>query len=121
MNKNLFFRPLLSLAVLFAIFTVSLPGIGYAQAAAVSQAGQAQSDLQSRLSTFEQKADARRKELGIPGVALVIVKDDQIIFMKGLGYKDFEKQVPVTPDTQFAIGSATKAFTALTALMSADE
>jgi CubicO group peptidase (beta-lactamase class C family) len=38
-----------------------------------------------------------------------------------LGYKDFEKKVPVTPDTQFAIGSATKAFTALSVLMSADE
>nr|HQU83810.1 serine hydrolase [Pyrinomonadaceae bacterium] len=39
----------------------------------------------------------------------------------GLGYKDFEKQIPVTPDTQFAIGSATKAFTALSVLMSQDE
>lgn len=54
-------------------------------------------------------------------MALAIVKDDQVIFMKGLGYKDFEKKVAVTPDTQFAIGSATKAFTALSVLLAQDE
>jgi CubicO group peptidase (beta-lactamase class C family) len=37
------------------------------------------------------------------------------------GYKDFEKKIAVTSETQFAIGSATKAFTALSVLMSADE
>jgi CubicO group peptidase (beta-lactamase class C family) len=41
--------------------------------------------------------------------------------MKGLGVKDFEHKLPVTPDTLFAIGSASKAFTAMTAIMSADE
>ncbi|MEP6903295.1 MAG: serine hydrolase, partial [Actinomycetota bacterium] len=56
-----------------------------------------------------------------PGMSLVIVKDGEIIYMKGLGYKDFENKIAVTPDTQFAIGSATKAFTALSVLMSQDE
>src|SRR5690349_12242987 len=79
------------------------------------------STYSAKLQTIEEKLDAKRKEYGIPGVSLVIVKDDQIIYMKGLGYKDLEKQVPVTPDTQFAIGSATKAFTALTVLMAQDE
>ncbi len=41
--------------------------------------------------------------------------------MKGLGYKDFEKKVPVGTDTQFAIGSVTKAFTALSVLIAQDE
>ena len=73
------------------------------------------------LQRIEDKLEAKRNEYGIPGVSLVIVKDGQIIYMKGLGYKDFEKKLPVTPDTQFAIGSATKAFTALTVLMAQDE
>jgi CubicO group peptidase (beta-lactamase class C family) len=41
--------------------------------------------------------------------------------MKGLGYRDFERKVPVTPDTLFAIGSSTKAFTAMLVAMGADE
>lgn len=50
-----------------------------------------------------------------------IVKDDQIIYLKGLGYKDFDKKLPVTADTRFAIGSASKAFTAMLAAMAADD
>lgn len=110
-------RLFLSLTLLFSIFTISLPQIGYAQI----QSAQVSSDWQKSLQTIEEKVEKRRKELGIPGMSLVIVKDGKIIYMKGLGYKDFEKKIAVTPDTQFAIGSATKAFTALSVLMSADE
>jgi CubicO group peptidase (beta-lactamase class C family) len=54
-------------------------------------------------------------------MALVIVKDGKAIYSKGLGYKDFENEVPVTSSTQFAIGSATKAFTALSVLLLQDQ
>ncbi|HWM90843.1 MAG TPA: serine hydrolase [Thermoanaerobaculia bacterium] len=47
----------------------------------------------------------------VPGLAIAIVKDGQVVYEKGFGYRDVEKKVPVTPDTLFAIGSATKAFT----------
>src|SRR5882757_1258194 len=110
-------KAFLSLLLLFSISFAALPFAAYAQAP--SQA--AATDYSKQLQTIEDKAEARRKELGIPGMSLVIVKDDQIIYMKGLGYKDFENKIAVTPDTQFAIGSATKAFTALTVLMSQDE
>ena len=79
------------------------------------------SELETRLAAIEKTLDAKRQEYGIPGVSLVIVKDDQIIYLMGLGFKDLEKKVPVTADTLFAIGSSTKAFTALTVLMSADD
>ena len=111
-------RYFLALFILVAMFTVSLPTVGLAQTA--TQLATAV-DYSKALQTIEEKLEARRKELGIPGVSLVIVKDDRIIYAKGLGYKDFEKKIAVTPDTQFAIGSATKAFTALTVLMSQDE
>ncbi len=120
MNKSIFTRYFLTLTLLFSMFAAFLPQPGQAQTAA-APAAQTASDLQTKLAGIEEKVEKRRKELGIPGMSLVIVKDDQIIYMKGLGYKDFEKQIAVTPDTQFAIGSATKAFTALTALMSVDE
>ena len=118
MTDKMYMRFLVSLILVFSIFTISLPQIGYAQPAAQTQIS---SDLQSRLAAIEQKVDARRKELGIPGMSLAIVKDGEIIFAKGFGYKDFSKQIPVTADTQFAIGSATKAFTALSILMLQEE
>jgi CubicO group peptidase (beta-lactamase class C family) len=118
MTNKIYLRFLLSLVLVFSVFAVSLPPAASAQTTAKAQVS---AELQSALAAIEQKTDARRKELGIPGMALAIVKDDQIIYLKGLGYKDFEKQIPVTADTQFAIGSATKAFTALSVLMSQDE
>ncbi len=107
----------LSLVLLLSVFTLTLPQIGYAQTSAVQPAGQ----YAKAIADIEAFVEKRRGELGIPGMSLVIVKDDQIIYLKGLGYKDFEKKIVVTPDTQFAIGSATKAFTALSVLMTADE
>lgn len=46
----------------------------------------------------------------VPGVAVAVVKDGETIFAKGFGYRDVDKKLPVTPDTIFAIGSASKAF-----------
>lgn len=110
-----------SILVLSLVF-VSLPVAAHGQTGqAINTAAAAVSTYEKAVTAIETKVEARRAELGIPGMSLVIVKDDEIIYMKGLGYKDFEKKVSVTPDTQFAIGSATKAFTALTVLMSQDE
>jgi CubicO group peptidase (beta-lactamase class C family) len=50
----------------------------------------------------------------IPGLAVAIVQDDQIIFMKGYG--EAKPGTPVTPQTQFYLGSMTKSFTALAAM-----
>lgn len=101
----------------FAFISAALPPAAVAQATGTAAAV----DYSKQLQAIEDKLEARRKELGIPGVSLVIVKDDKIIYIKGLGYKDLENKIAVTPDTQFAIGSATKAFTALSVLMSMDE
>lgn len=79
------------------------------------------SDLSTALAAIEKTVDEKRKELGIPGISLVIVKDDRVIYMKGLGVRDVERGLRVTPDTLFAIGSCTKAFTAMAAMMSVDD
>ena len=118
MIRNRFLRSSLVFALAFSFLSASLPTIGYAQpATAVGVAEQ----YKSALSAIEEKVEARRKELGIPGMSLLIVKDDKVIYAKGFGFKDFEHKVPVTPDTQFAIGSASKAFTGLSVLMTQDE
>jgi serine beta-lactamase-like protein LACTB len=51
----------------------------------------------------------------IPGVAVSISYYDTLIYSKGFGYADIEKQHPVIPSqSQFRIGSVTKSITALT-------
>lgn len=115
------FRVALSLTLAFSFLIGVLPAPAQTNAPNAAVGTRLDAAYAPALQRIEEKLEARRKELGIPGVSLAIVKDGQVIYAKGFGYKDFEKQVPVTPDTQFAIGSATKAFTALTVLMAQDE
>lgn len=57
----------------------------------------------------------------IPGVALGVVERGDLSFARGFGYRDLEKQLPVTPDTLFPLGSCSKAFTAAAVALLADE
>ena len=48
----------------------------------------------------------------VPGLAIAVVQNDKVIFIKGYGIKEAGKTQPVTAGTLFEIGSTTKAFTA---------
>lgn len=49
----------------------------------------------------------------VPGVAIAVVKDGEVVLAEGFGLRDVEGGLPVTADTVFAIGSASKAFTTM--------
>ena len=55
-------------------------------------------------------------EWKVPGMAVAVVKDGEVVFMKGYGNAvmgdSVTAPVPVTPQTQFVIASTSKAFTA---------
>ena len=56
-----------------------------------------------------------------PGVAVIVVRDGQIIFRKGKGMANLELGVPIEPDMVFRLGSITKQFTAVAILMLAEQ
>ncbi len=116
-----FHRPIFIVFLALLTLTGPLAAPLSAQQPARKEVVSAVSNWSEPLAAIEKSIEQRRQELGIPGVSLVIVKDDKVIYMKGLGLKDFERKLPVTPDTLFAIGSATKAFTAMIAMMAADQ
>ncbi|HNR19277.1 MAG TPA: serine hydrolase [Bacteroidia bacterium] len=47
----------------------------------------------------------------IPGVAISIIKDGKVIFIKGFGVRDIKSKAPVDENTLFQIASNTKAYT----------
>lgn len=112
------YRSIHAYLLAFAVMLSALPLPAFAQ---TGTAAKPENPYAARLAAIEERAEKRRSELGIPGMSLVIVKDDEVIYSKGLGYKDLEKKVPVTADTQFPIASATKAFTGLSVLMTAED
>ncbi|MCW8870003.1 MAG: beta-lactamase family protein [Proteobacteria bacterium] len=77
-----------------------------------------ESQQEKQLELLSEALEAKRQELHIPGMAIAIVKDNEIIMTKGFGLRDIEQKLPVTTDTLFAIGSTSKAFTAtMTAML----
>ena len=57
----------------------------------------------------------------VPGCAVAAVRGGRVELVGGWGLRDREPGLPVTQDTLFAIGSATKAFTATTVGALVDE
>jgi CubicO group peptidase (beta-lactamase class C family) len=56
----------------------------------------------------------------VPGLAIAVVKDDRVVLARGYGVREIGKPERVDENTVFAIGSATKAFTATVMGMLAD-
>lgn len=49
----------------------------------------------------------------VPGAAIGVAKEGQLVYAKGFGYRDAEQGQVVTVDTLFGIASITKSFTAI--------
>jgi CubicO group peptidase (beta-lactamase class C family) len=64
--------------------------------------------------------EERRTELHIPGMAIAVIQDGAVILARGFGLADLEQGRLADPETLFAIGSTTKAFTAALVGMEVD-
>jgi len=72
----------------------------------------AQNKQDKRFAGIEAEINKILKDNHAAGVAVAVVEKNKVIFAKGFGYRDVDNKIPVTVNTQFAIGSCTKAFTA---------
>jgi CubicO group peptidase (beta-lactamase class C family) len=57
----------------------------------------------------------------VPGVAVAIARNGELVLCEGFGLRDVARGLPVTSRSLFAIGSATKAFTTMGLALLADE
>jgi CubicO group peptidase (beta-lactamase class C family) len=67
--------------------------------------------MKKSLEGFDAVIEKSMKDFQVPGLAIAVVKDGEVIYSRGFGKRDVEKDRAVTPRTLFAIGSCTKAFT----------
>lgn len=61
------------------------------------------------------------KDWNLPGLSIVIVKDDQVVYLKGFGSRSIDQAGTVDADTLFGMMSTTKALTSLSLAMLVDE
>ena len=84
---------------------------------AVVSAAPVPTELDGKLIGLMEDLEAKRLLHHVPGLAIAVVVDDEVVLADGLGLADIEQGRPIDPRTVFAVGSTTKAFTsALTAM-----
>ena len=80
----------------------------------------AQTDARAAEKDFTAAYDARIRQTiaalpDLPGIAIVVIKDDRPIFLRAYGMADKEAGIKTDTDTLYYIASSTKSFTALAA------
>ncbi|HMC55494.1 MAG TPA: serine hydrolase [Gemmatimonadaceae bacterium] len=74
-----------------------------------------------RLRDLDAYAARAAREWRAPGLAIAVVKDGRLVLAKGYGVLELGKAAPVDTQTLFAIGSTTKAMTAMALAMLVDD
>ena len=71
-----------------------------------------QSDLfRERQSVFEAAVQKSFSESTVPGMAVAIVTEDQVIYIKAFGVRRQGAAAPIDTDTVFQLASVSKSFT----------
>src|SRR5713101_2375906 len=79
----------------------------------MSSASEAHNAIIAELSPeLDQLAIDAMADWKVPGAALAVVQDGKAALVKAYGQRDIDANLPVTPSTQFLIGSITKTFMA---------
>jgi CubicO group peptidase (beta-lactamase class C family) len=95
----------------FAVLLLALPGAAAAQTDTIADP----------LAGFDAYVSQAVADWEVPGLAIAVIKDDSIVFMKGYGVRELGKEEPVTVRTLFANASTTKAFTTVAVAVMVDE
>ena len=103
---------LFSVILIFAlVITAAIPSIAYA-----AEGGALSMLTRTELDKIDEVVRQNMSEGKIPGLSLVVVSGDEILYSNGYGYADVENKKSVTMDTVFELGSNSKAFTGLAML-----
>lgn len=83
-----------------------------AAAAVALQVSAAPRERGEEVAGFDRLVAGAVRRFGLPGAAVAVVDDGEVVLAKGYGLADCESGAPVTADTRFNIGSVSKLLTA---------
>ena len=73
------------------------------------------------LTEFEAELEALRQEMLIPGMSAAVVQDQELLWAKGFGYADLERQIEATAETPYHLASVTKPIAATVLMQLVEE
>ncbi len=77
--------------------------------------------ITDQLAGFDDYIESEIAAYNVPGLSAAIIYEGEVVHMKGYGLRNIAENLPVTPETLFAMASCTKAFTAMSAAMLVEE
>ena len=85
-------------AIIICLLFISTPFTAYSQ--------------DNRLGGLDAFIEQAMKDYGVPGASVVVVKDNDVIYLKGFGVRKTVSNLKVNENTLFQLASVTKTFTA---------
>src|SRR5688572_2547490 len=79
------------------------------------------SHAQDRFAALDDYVNEAMDKWQVPGLAIAVLKDGEIVLARGYGTRHIGHDEPVTSDTVFSIASCTKSFTAASIAMLVEE
>lgn len=109
-------------AILFVALSLSnLIFIGCNNTGELEITGVSSLEIPASYPQVDDYIEQQMKSDDIPGLAVVVVQGDEIVYCKGFGVSSIETKQPVTPQTIFDLASVSKSFTALGVLLLRDD
>lgn len=95
-----------------AVYFVATMAVHSDPAAIPSTSGVHAERYSGAIEESRRLAHALLLEDNVPGLSVAVARDGEIVWTEGFGWADLEDHKPVTPRTQFRLGSVSKTLTA---------
>jgi CubicO group peptidase (beta-lactamase class C family) len=90
---------------------VTLSFLFFTPAFALFAASEPSPEPKKALADIDPDIEQALQTYKVPGLAVAVVVGEEVVLSKGYGFRDIEKKLPMTPETQMPIASMTKQFT----------
>ena len=111
----------MSTAVLLSLLISPIAAAVPVAAFAHAPAQEVPASVPAPLAGLDGQVEAVRDTFKVPGIAVAVVKNGELVLARGWGQRETGKPEPVDGDTLFSIASITKAFTSAALSILADE
>jgi CubicO group peptidase (beta-lactamase class C family) len=80
-------------------------------------------NVTSIIPQFDAYAEKTFRGSGVPGMAVAVVQNDTVVYLRCFGVRNITTRDPITPDTRFQLASVSKSFTstAIASMVGTDE
>jgi CubicO group peptidase (beta-lactamase class C family) len=118
MEVNMRRSSLIVLLVLLLFLVAPGPAVDSARPGSPALTG---NTTESVIDKYRTLIPQEMRKQHIPGMAITIVDNNQVVWSEGFGFTDWDHKTPVTADTPFSIQSMTKSFTAAAVMLAVQE